>query len=259
MGRHPEIGRTVSTNDGIDEIPRALRVLWGYEERPPRGPQQALSLERIVEAAIALADTEGLAALSMARLAERLGCGTMSLYRHVANKDELYVFMMDAAPGPPPDIGAGDWRAGLEQWARALQAVYYRHPWILQVSTGRPPIEPGQLGWLDRGLGALAGTGLTARQRISVAMLVLNYVRGEAQIMAVLMKGGPGPDFDTMEAQADYGRLLARFVQADRFPALAEIAAAGVFEPEPDAGLSADFDFGLARILDGIEALIAPS
>jgi hypothetical protein len=180
----------------------------------------------------------------------------MSLYRHVANKDELHVFMMDAAPGLPPDIGPDDWRAGLEQWARALQAVYYRHPWILQVSTGRPPIEPGQLGWLDQGLRAMAGTGLPARQRMSVVLLLLNYVRGEAQIAAILMKGGPDPGADPMEAQAEYGRLLARFVHPDRFPALAELTAAGVFEPEQDAGLPADFDFGLARILDGIGNLI---
>jgi AcrR family transcriptional regulator len=245
-----------------DEIPRSLQVLWGPPERRSRGPQQALSRDRIVDAAIAIADADGLAALSMARLAERLGSATMSLYRHVANKDELLAFMMDAAPGPPPDIPAGDWRAGLAAWARALRTVYYSHPWILQVSAGRPPLEPGQLSWLDRGLSTLDGTGLTAGDRLGAVLLVVNYVRGEAQIGAVLMKAGADSDRDPREAQAEYGRLIARFVHADRFPALAAVSAAGVFDPDPDAtpgtdAFEVDLDFGLARILDGIAALVA--
>ena len=74
-------------NKGEAPLPRALEILWG--DAPSGRRTRGLSRERIVEAAIELADTDGLAALSMARLAERLGCGTMSLYRHVANKDEL--------------------------------------------------------------------------------------------------------------------------------------------------------------------------
>lgn len=247
----------MTTNEHIDELPRSLRVLWGTEERRARGPQTALSLPRIVDAAIAIADSDGIAALSMARLAERLGCATMSLYRHVANKDELLVFMMDAAPGAPPEIESGDWRTALETWARALQVVCYRHPWILQVTTGRPPLEPAQLGWLDRGLATLAGTGLTPRERLSAVLLVLHYVRGEAQITAVMMAGGPDADRDPRAGQADYARTIARLVHADRFPALAEVAAAGVFDPDThSADPATDFDFGLARVLDGIAAML---
>jgi AcrR family transcriptional regulator len=171
-----------------NDIPRTLKVLWGLEERRTRGPQPALSLERIVAAAIEIADRDGLPALSMARLAERLGSAPMSLYRHVAGKDELLVFMQDAAPGEPPELPAG-WRAGLDAWARALQAVYYRHPWILQASAGRPPLEPGQLAWLDRGLSAFDGTPLSSRERLQAVMATLYYVRGEAQIFAVLLSG----------------------------------------------------------------------
>jgi AcrR family transcriptional regulator len=97
--------------------------------------------------------TDGLAALSMARLAERLGCGTMSLYRHVANKDEQVTFMLAAGPGPPPSPPAGtDWRGALTNWARELWGVYHRHPWILQTASAGPPVDPGQLAWLDAGL-----------------------------------------------------------------------------------------------------------
>jgi AcrR family transcriptional regulator len=236
-----------------DQIPRTLQVLWG--EQPRRGPRQALSLDRIVSAGIAIADADGIAGLSMARLAERLGSAPMSLYRHVSNKDELLTFMMDAAPGDPPVLPAG-WRDGLETWARALRDVYYAHPWILQVTAGRPPLDPGQLAWLDRGLSALGGTPLSHGDRFEAVMTVLHYVRGEAQIMAVLLKGGPGDGPEATAAQDEYARLIANFVRADRFPALAAASDAGIFRADGDDDAETSFRFGLTRVLDGLETLI---
>jgi AcrR family transcriptional regulator len=228
------------------EIPRTLRVLWGDQQRPG-GP--GLSRERIVAAGIALADADGIAALSMARLAERLGSAPMSLYRHVANKDELLAFMCDAAPGPPPELPTTTgWRPALELWAHALRGVFYAHPWMLQVTAGRPPLDPGQLAWLDRGLSALDNAGLSHRDRFEVLMTVLNYVRGEAQIGAELLRG-------LRPHEADYARIVAHFVTADRMPALAAASAAGIFEPG-DGGLDEPFAFGLARILDGVNVML---
>jgi AcrR family transcriptional regulator len=244
---------------GDDDIPRSLQLLWGQAERPRRGPRPALSLERIVAAAIEIADAEGIHELSMARLAEQLGCGTMSLYRHVANKDELQVFMMDTAPGPPPVIGFPPraWRRGLERWARELQAVYYRHPWILQITTGRPPLEPGQLAWLDAGLRVLRGTQLRAAEKLSVILTIVHYVRGEAQITAVMLEALKRSLADNRRRQDWYERMLVRLVDARRFPALAELIAAGVFEASgKDVEASDAFGFGLARVLDGIERLV---
>ena len=245
--------------DSDDDIPSSLKRLWGRSDRRLRGPQQPLSMERIVAAAIEIADAEGIQALSMARLAERLGCAPMSLYRHVANKEELQVFMMDTAPGEPPviDMASRDWRGGLERWARALQAVYYRHPWILQITSGRPPLEPGQLAWLDCGLRTLGSTSLQPGEKLSVILLVLNYVRGEAQITSVLLQSNKRSDVDNREMEAWYTRTLAKLVDAERFPALAALSAAGTFDPgDGDAGGAALFDFGLGRILDGIEGLV---
>ncbi|MEV4637289.1 TetR/AcrR family transcriptional regulator [Actinoplanes sp. NPDC049548] len=225
------------------EIPRTLQILWGEAPRPGG---RGLNRERIVAAAIEIADADGLAALSMARLAERLGSAPMSLYRHVANKDELLAFMLDAAPGSPPELPRG-WRPGLEAWARALRDVYYAHPWILQVSDGRPPLDPGQLAWLDRGLAALDGTPLSQRDRFEVVTAVLYFVRGEAQIGAILMRGG------SME---DYAGLIAHFVRPERLPALAAASDAGIFRPSADAAESS-FAYGLARVLDGVSVLLA--
>lgn len=249
----------MAITDSDDDIPRSLKLLWGRSDRRPRGPEQALSLERIVAAAIEIADAEGIQALSMARLAERLGCAPMSLYRHVTNKEELQVFMMDTAPGKPPviDLATRDWRGGLERWARALQAVYYRHPWILQVASGRPPLEPGQLAWLDSGLRTLGVTSLRPDEKLSVILLVLNYVRGEAQINSVLLQSNTRSEADNRDREAWYARTLARLIDATRFPALAALSAAGTFDPrDGDPGGAARFDFGLARILDGVEGLV---
>lgn len=226
------------------EIPRTLRVLWGDQERPGG---RGLSRERIVAAGIALADADGIAALSMARLAERLGSAPMSLYRHVSNKDELLTFMTDAAPGPPPELPAAGWRPRLETWARALRDVYYAHPWILQVTAGLPPLDPGQLAWLDRGLSALDGTTLSQADRFETIMTIVNYARGEAQIGAALRHRGGDP--------TEYGRLIARLVTPDRMPALAAAVAAGVFRAADDDPAES-FGFGLTRILDGVNVLL---
>jgi AcrR family transcriptional regulator len=228
------------------EIPRTLSILWGDEERLPKSVYQVLNRDRIVAAAIGIADRDGLAALSMARVAESVGNSTMALYRHVANKDELLVFMLDAAPGPPPELPSG-WRAGLRAWAEALRTVYYAHPWILQVTAGRPPLEPGQLAWLDRGLSALAGQRLTVHQRYDIVMSVLQYVRGEAQLMTGVAGGGPA-------AGADYGALIAHFVRPERFPALSAAIQEGLFAPDPaDDDDTRTFYFGLDRLLDGCQ------
>jgi AcrR family transcriptional regulator len=250
MGDPPERG---------DELPRSLAVLWRRADRRRRGARQALSLERIVAAAIEIADADGLSGLSMARVAEKLGCATMSLYRHVASRDDLQVFMMDAAAGEPPALAgvARGWRGGLERWARELRAVYLRHPWVLQVTASSPPLEPGQLAWLDRGLGILRATRLRPADKLSVIMLVLYYVRGEAQLASARAEGGgPGPPSDR-EVLAWYGRMLAKLVESERFPALAELVEAGVFDASRgDAGAVPEFEFGLARVLDGVDVLV---
>jgi AcrR family transcriptional regulator len=236
------------TSDTSDEtpIPRALAALW-QEPEPPRRTR-GLSRDRIVAAAIELADTDGLGALSMARLAERLGCGTMSLYRHVANKDELVTFMLSAGPGPPPQLAGPNWRAALSNWADGLWEIYHRHPWILQAASSGPPADPGQLAWLDAGLAALAGTGLSERDKFAAVMAVLHFVRGAA---ALDIEAGP----------SDFGQfpdLLRKLLDPKRFPALAAALDAGVFDDAPDDH-RADFQSGLRLLLDGIAVRVSAS
>jgi AcrR family transcriptional regulator len=223
-------------------LPRVLRLLWEPDAAPRRA--RGLTRDAIVAAAIELADTDGLAALSMARLAERVGCGTMSLYRHVANKDELVTFMLAAGAGPPPPKPEGsDWLGALSNWAHELWAVYHRHPWILQAASAGLPADPGQLAWLDTGLAALAGTGLTEREKLTAVIAVLVFTRGSAALAI------EARDVDDRE----YPELLRRLVRPDRFPALAAAIDAGVFDQTDDDPL-AEFRSGLGQLLDGLAA-----
>ena len=227
-----------------DPLPRALEILWREPKDSAR--VRGLSRTRIVEAAIALADADGLAALSMARLAERLGCGTMSLYRHVANKDELLMFMLSAAPGPPPRLDPADWSAALQDWADGLWRVYHRHPWVLQAGAAGPPADPGQLAWLNAGLAALGETRLPEREKLAAVTAVLHYVRGAA---ALDIEAG------TVD-WPEYPTLLRRLVDDERFPALAAALADGAFDRSDDEPRAA-FLAGLRQLLDGIAAAIA--
>jgi AcrR family transcriptional regulator len=223
-----------------EPLPRALEILW--RDPQPTRRSRGLSRERIVAAAIELVEAEGLSALSMARLAERLGCGTMSLYRHVTNKDELVTFMLSTAPDPPPmPADSSSWRDALSDWAIGLWDIYHRHPWILQTAAAGPPADPGQLAWLDAGLSALGGTGLSERDKLAAVMAVLHYVRGAAALdIEAAHVDGP-----------DYPALLRQVLDADRFPALAAAVAAGVFDDADDDHL-AEFSAGLSQLLDGI-------
>jgi AcrR family transcriptional regulator len=212
-------------------------------------------MDRIVEAAVDLATSDGLAAVSMSRIAAELGAATMALYRYVATKDELLALMVDSVfASPPPARGPGEsWRVALERWARAHLAVLRRFPWVVRVPPGGPPLTPNHVVWFERGLDSLFDTGLTEEEKVSVLLLVNGFVRNEALLRSDL-ENAAGAGSTWAEGMASYGSVLARLVDAERFPALSAVIAAGVFErdDEPDA----DFDFGLERVLDGVEVLV---
>jgi hypothetical protein len=180
----------------------------------------------------------------------------MSLYRHVASKDELYAFMMDSAPGEPPALDdAAGWRAGLERWARELLAVYQRHPWILQVPLTGPPLEPGQLVWLETALRVLGGTGLPPADKMSVVLMTLSYVRGEAGLQNTLAQANRDAGLSAEEAEIRYARTVAGLIDAERFPAMTEVFAGDAVGPGPGDD-SEGFGFGLGRLLDGVAAFV---
>jgi AcrR family transcriptional regulator len=239
-------------------LPASLAAVWGLRERPAKGPKRGLSLARIVEAGVAVAESDGLAAVSMSRVAARLGASTMALYRYVASKDELLALMMDAAIGSPPgEVRSGEgWRDGLTRWARAERDGLLRQPWVLRVPLTAPPLTPNQIAWLEWGLGCLRDTGLPAYQKMSVILAISNYVWRATTIEADFIEAVKA-DGSTMEkAVAGYGRILARLADPRRFPEIHAAIAEGAFDGGGDDDHDWEFSFGLERILDGVEVLI---
>ena len=238
------------------EMPATVAAAWGVRERSQKGPKPALSLARIVDAGVRVADSEGLDAVSMGRVAASLDTAPMSLYRHVSSKEELIKLMVDAAWGdsPGPLAPGENWRAGLSRWAWAMRAALQRHPWAAHLPISGLPIMPREIAWFEDALACLAGTGLTEARKASVIMLLSGYVRNlaatEADIAAAVAASGLGVD----EWMASYPRMLGQLTDPRRFPALTVFIAAGVFEAAdaPDD----EFIFGLDRILDGVGVLV---
>ena len=236
-------------------IPPSIALAWGLRDRPRRGPRPGLSLERIVAAGIKVALTEGLGAVSMARVAAELGVGTMSLYRYVAAKDDLLALMVDTAIGPPPspgDAADDDWRAALTRWGAALRAAHQRNVWTLRVPISSPPLGPNNVAWLEAGLRALASTSLSEADKAYTGLLVSQFVRSEVILgadVAAASTGGP--------SAFSYGELLGSLADPLRFPAIHRAIVGGAFEDDGDP--NAYFTYGLGRILDGVEKLARSS
>ncbi|MFD7905807.1 TetR/AcrR family transcriptional regulator [Kitasatospora sp. NPDC057904] len=235
----------------VRDLRAGVALLWGEQDRPTRGPKPSLTPGRIAEAAVGLADAEGLEAVSMNKVAAGFGMSAMALYRYVPGKAELVELMVESVLADAPDLTTAgpDWRPRIVAWARASEQVHRSHPWLLAATAMRHQLMgPNQLGWLDAALTALAPTGLTAAQQHRVFVLVAGYVRTHAQQQL---------DFDEAHSREWAhltGELLTR--QPDRFPALTAALAAGAFAPGDAAAPTDTLRFGLDRILDGVQVLI---
>jgi AcrR family transcriptional regulator len=243
---------------GGSDPKRIMELLWGAPERARRGPKPRLSADQIVEAATAIADAEGLSALSMRRVAERLGVTAMSLYTYVPGKAELLDLMLDrvCAETAKPDDVPGGWRGRLELVARESWASYMRHPWLLHVATNRPVPGPNLIAQYDYQLAAVEGTGLTDIEMDLVVTLVTDYVHGAVRgaLAAASLPKDTGKTDD--EWWAEIAPQLEKVYDAERFPLATRVGAAAGEEYQAALDPARAFEFGLARILDGVAALI---
>jgi AcrR family transcriptional regulator len=220
-----------------------MKALWDLRDRPEKKPRMPLSLAGIIDAAIGIADEDGIEAVAMQRIAADLGFTKMSLYRHVSNKSELLGLMIDTAVGDPPDLGRvdGGWRPRLEELVARLTEVWRRHPWLPAVTVGARAMGPREAGWTESAMTALAGTGLTGEERLAAAFLVFGHVRNTQSL-------------DTAGTQAwSGGGEQAELIRSrsDLFPELSQALSGPT--PVLDDNARA---FGLDRILDGLATLI---
>lgn len=240
-------------------LPRTVAIAWGMVEAPTRGPSRGLSHERIVAAGIEIADAEGLAAVTMARVAEALGFTTMSLYRYVSGKEELLELMMDAAGRLERPVTLDkDWRVALRQWAQLLRDGTHAHPWTLELPrTQHSLLMPNAMAVADLGLQAVASLRCEDQERIAVILMVSEHVLAMVSLELALAKEG------AVELGPEAVAMLAEAVDPQRFPALARLIAqdAWVFasdtpaQAERDLSVDFEYDFGLDRIIAGLEAL----
>lgn len=237
-------------------LPRYLQLLWDREPEGRRGPKRGRTIEEIGAAAAAIADEQGLDAVSMKGVAKSVGFTTMSLYRYVDSKEELEAVMVDVALGPPPPVvTAVGWRERVAAWARELSQRRLEHPWVVDVAQAAPPLTPNALAWTEAGLEALADTPLTSQQRLSAMLAIdgwgLNHVRQTTQM-------GLTGEVDPDSPQGAYLSYIGMLVDPGRFPRLAAVGAETALEDGEDF-FEEEFAYGLELLLDGIGALIARS
>ena len=250
---------TESTGHG--EPDRTLRLLWRHRLGDPvgsRGPKQRSSVDVVVDTAIENADEEGMEALSMRRIAERLGLKPMSVYTYVPGKAELIDLMVDRAAGEEPlPEPAGSLRERLEQVARLAWNEYLRHPWLLSIDTSRPPLGPNVSDRWEWSLRAIEGLGLSDLDMDQVITLVTGFVAGPARAYVDAERLHRTSTESDEEWWARNAPVLEQIMDPSRYPVSGRVGTAAGGEYGSAADPARAFEFGLARLIDGIEAYVA--
>lgn len=237
--------------------PNLLELLWRAAPASGRGPRKGLTVDAVVAAAIALADAEGLEAVTVRRLAQELGKAPMTLYTYVPGKAELVSLMLDSLfAGMERSSAEGPWRERLAAVARDNYALYRAHPWAAAASPSRPPLGPGQCAKYEHELRALEGLGLSDVEMDDALAYLLAFVRTAAQDAAQSAAEREASGMDDQEWWEANGPLLAKVLDPERFPTAVRVgqAAGEAHDAAYDAGHA--FAFGLERTLDGLGSLI---
>ena len=239
---------------------RTLELLWRTpgEARVTRGPKQRTTVDAVAAAAVEIADTDGLGALTIRAVAAKLGIAPMATYTYVPGKAELLDVMLDTVYGQMAraDLTGMHWRERVSTIAAENRTLLDEHPWVVQLATTRPPLGPGMMTKYEHELGAFDGLGLTDLDMDSALTYVLGFVTSVARIA-----------IDARNARRDSGisdhawweraePLLAKVFDAEQFPLAARVGTAA--GQAHDSAYSADhaYEYGLARVLDGLVSVI---
>ncbi|MGY1636123.1 TetR/AcrR family transcriptional regulator C-terminal domain-containing protein [Geodermatophilus sp. SYSU D00742] len=210
----------------------------------PRGSRPPLSRERVLAAAVALADAGGVEGLSMRRLGEALGVEAMSLYHHVANKDALLDGMIDVVFAEIELPTGEDWQAAMRRRAISARAALSRHRWAIGLMESRTSPGPATLRQHDAVLGCLRAAGFSVVLAGHAFSAIDSYVYG----FALQERGLP---FDTPEETAELAQVMLAAFPVDTYPHLHEFTTEHVMRPGYD--YATEFEFGLDLVLDGLE------
>ncbi|MBE3001971.1 TetR/AcrR family transcriptional regulator C-terminal domain-containing protein [Nocardiopsis sp. HNM0947] len=232
-------------------IEKTLDLLWAGLGQPKRGPRHQLTVERVVGAAMDAVEADGVEALSMRKVAARLGVGAATLYTYVPDRSALLALMVEEMIGqaPLPHTRPGTWREKVETWAREDLESFRAHPWLVEV-TGGAYIGPNGFAWTDSAIRVFDGTGLSAEEAMAAVDAVDGLVRGHvakvvADDRAARWTDPEGRSFATV--QESY--LTTYRIEPGRFPAVERLA-------DPLGPVEA-FERALGWLLDGVEQRIA--
>ncbi|MFD2025638.1 TetR/AcrR family transcriptional regulator [Promicromonospora aerolata] len=234
-------------------MPRELiDLLWRDHPSAPqggaRGPRARVTTGAVVDAAFALADAEGLDAVTVRRLGDALGISTMSVYTHVNGRDDLLVLLADSAHArmPLPAYGRSGWRTRVRRIADANLALHLDHPWLLEIEDDRTAFGPGTIAKYDHELHALDGLSLDDVARDAALTFVLDFVRSAARARRRDQRADEMPD-----TWARWAGRLAEYL-GDDCPVARRVGAAAGEEMNAASSPAHAWEFGLARVLDSL-------
>lgn len=225
-----------------DGIPHYAKVAWELDALS-RQDTDKLNAYKIADAAVKIADQDGLANTTIRAIAKETGFTTMAVYRHIESRDELVVIMTEVAMGPAKAYGQPEWQDNLRCWSDDLLQRYVAHPWVLDVQIAGMPTTPNHISWLEQFLRLLDSTTLTVREKLDVSLLVDSYVRQFARMQnshapTKLLSSSVPPDW-----------LMDHMAQAA--PYFSEVLRQGFLQSENGPSVTAGMDV----IIDGIERL----
>ena len=244
--------------DGV-RLPPGLDILWGRRPVGRRGPRAELDVDRIVEAAVDIANADGLEAVSMARVAQALGFTTMSLYRHVANKDELLQLMWNASARGALEfeLDGETWRERLLSWAVNQRRAIEENIWITQLPMATPPLAPNSLAWVELGLDAMAELDAPDGAKLRVLGLISQHALIDARMLHDERRGKALAEESGVET--DYMVLVRELADPEVYPHLTRMAEQEPPPDSPESDPAAEYLFDIELILDGFERLVERS
>jgi AcrR family transcriptional regulator len=241
----------------VSDPARTLALLWRTEDpAPKRGRRPGLTVDGVVAAALTIADAEGLDTVTMRRIAQELGVVPMTLYTYVPGKAELLDLMLDAVYGamPRPDLTELSWRDRLTAIAEANRALYAEHPWAAGLSWSRPPLGPGLVTKYEYELHAFDGLGLGDVDRDASLTFLLAFVQSWAQGAADAARASA--EMSDEAWWAEHEPLLSRILDPANYPLAVRVGEAAGAELGAAFSPGHAWRFGLARVLDGLAALV---
>jgi AcrR family transcriptional regulator len=248
-----------SARTGAGDPARTLQLLWRDPSAVPRhGPRQGLTVDQVVAAATALADAEGLDAVTMRRVAASLGVVPMTLYTYVPGKAELLDLMLDSACArmPRTDTAGRPWRERLAAIAAENRALFEAHPWAAAVSTVRPPLGPGLIAKYEHELSALDGLGLDDIQMDAALTHLLGFVQAWARAAADAAAARAEGALDDEQWWAANAPVLAGVLDPEAYPLAVRVGTTAGTAHRAAYSPAHAYEFGLQVILDGFGALI---